>query len=179
LAAAVGAVPGKWSGEARRGKASATAPDQHLIPDDVGRNEMRRRRSIFRQDPNAAPAINTTPLIDVMLVMLIMFVITIPPPTHSVDIELPAGNVPGPILDSNRVTIDTSDVIRWNGTAVDLAELGRLVETARTRPQPAAILLEPDAQARYLRVDEAIGAIRRNGGTQIGFLGIARYAPLI
>src|SRR3546814_12250455 len=65
---------------------------------------MRKRsmfhRSIFRADPNGDPDINTTPLIDVMLVMLVMFIITIPPPTHSVDVTLPVGAIePGEILD--------------------------------------------------------------------------------
>ena len=70
--------------------------------------------------------INTTPLIDVMLVMLVMFIITIPPPTHSVDVTLP-GIKPAPaeVRDENRITIDTSDVIRWNDETVDLAQLGR------------------------------------------------------
>ena len=58
---------------------------------------MRQRsqfhRSIFRTDPSGDPAINTTPLIDVMLVMLVMFIITLPPPTHSVDVTLPSGLV--------------------------------------------------------------------------------------
>lgn len=139
-----------------------------------------RRRSIFRTDPDASPIINTTPLIDVMLVMLIMFVITIPPPTHSVDVDLPVERpTAAKILDSNLVTIDTRDVIRWNGTPVDLAELGVLVKQAQGQAEPAAVLLQPDAQARYLRVDEAIGAIRRNGATRIGFPGIAEYASLI
>ncbi|HET6524297.1 biopolymer transporter ExbD [Sphingopyxis sp.] len=136
-------------------------------------------RSIFRADPNGDPDINTTPLIDVMLVMLVMFIITIPAPTHSVDVTLPTGDVPGKILDQNRVTIDTSDVIRWNDEAIDLAELGVLVKQASERAEPAAILLEPDARARYLRVDEAIGAIRRNGGTKLAFPGIENYAGLI
>ena len=145
---------------------------------------MRKRRSmfhrsIFRADPNGDPDINTTPLIDVMLVMLVMFIITIPPPTHSVDVTLPTGEVVGKILDQNRVTIDTSDVIRWNDQAIDLAELGVLVKQASERAEPAAILLEPDARARYLRVDEAIGAIRRNGGTKLAFPGIENYAGLI
>ncbi|WP_447929429.1 ExbD/TolR family protein [Sphingopyxis fribergensis] len=146
---------------------------------------MRRRRSmfhrsIFRADPNGDPDINTTPLIDVMLVMLVMFIITIPPPTHSVDVTLPAGpDIPGKVLDENRVTIDTTDVIRWNDEAVDLAELGVLVKVAADRTEPAAILLEPDARARYLRVDEAIGAIRRNGGSKLAFPGIQNYAGLI
>lgn len=145
---------------------------------------MRKRRSmfhrsIFRADPNGDPDINTTPLIDVMLVMLVMFIITIPPPTHSVDVTLPIGEVSAKILDQNRVTIDTTDVIRWNNEAIDLAELGVLVRRASERAEPAAILLEPDARARYLRVDEAIGAIRRNGGSKLAFPGIRSYAGLI
>jgi len=145
---------------------------------------MRKRRSmfhrsIFRADPNGDPDINTTPLIDVMLVMLVMFIITIPPPTHSVDVTLPADRGGIPVKEENRVTIDTSDVIRWNDETVDLAQLGMLVKEAAGRPEPAAILLEPDARARYLRVDEAIGAIRRNGGEKLAFPGIRNYASLI
>ncbi|NIJ39293.1 biopolymer transport protein ExbD [Sphingopyxis panaciterrae] len=145
---------------------------------------MRRRRSqfhhsIFRADPNGDPDINTTPLIDVMLVMLVMFIITIPPPTHSVDVTLPTGDTGLRVEDKNSVTIDTADVIRWNDEAVDLAELGALVKQATERPEPAAILFRPEARARYLRVDEAIGAIRRNGGGKIAFPGIDQYRELI
>ncbi|MBO9696016.1 MAG: biopolymer transporter ExbD [Sphingopyxis sp.] len=137
-------------------------------------------RSIFRTDPSGGPDINTTPLIDVMLVMLVMFIITIPPPTHSVDVTLP-GQPPldAKVFEENRVTIDTSDVIRWNDEAVDLAQLGMLVKQAADRPEPAAILLEPEARARYLRVDQAIGTIRRNGGSKLAFPGIRNYAGLI
>jgi biopolymer transport protein ExbD len=141
---------------------------------------MRKRRSIFRNDPNADPVINTTPLIDVMLVMLVMFIITIPRPTHMVDITLPGDiDVPAPVRDKNRITIDTADTIRWNGEAVDLAQLGKLVKLASDRPDPATLMFEPEARARYLRVDEAIGAIRRNGGTAIAFPGIHQYGGLI
>lgn len=146
---------------------------------------MRRRRSmfhrsIFRADPNGDPDINTTPLIDVMLVMLVMFIITIPPQTHSVDVMLPGDSQGIPdVADENRVTIGTDDVIRWNAEAVDLAQLGMLVKTASERDEPATILLEPDARARYLRVDQAIGAIRRNGATTMGFPGIHQYGGLI
>ncbi|HMP46491.1 MAG TPA: biopolymer transporter ExbD [Sphingopyxis sp.] len=144
---------------------------------------MRRRsnfhRSIFRADPRGEPDINTTPLIDVMLVMLVMFIITIPRPTHSIDVTLPTGAPGIPVEQENRVTIDTADVIRWNDAAVDLAELGVLVKQAADRPDPATILFEPDAQARYLRVDQAIGAIRRNGGTKLAFPGIHVYRELI
>jgi len=145
---------------------------------------MRKRRSqfhrsIFRADPNGDPDINTTPLIDVMLVMLVMFIMTIPPPTHSVDVMLPTGTPPGKVLAENRVTIDTSDVIRWNGEPVDLAQLGQLVKAAADRPDQAVLMFEPEARARYLRVDEAIGAIRRNGGSKLAFPGIHQYGGLI
>jgi biopolymer transport protein ExbD len=140
----------------------------------------RFHQSVFRADPNGDPDINTTPLIDVMLVMLVMFIITIPPPTHSVDITLPSGPaVDGKILDENRVTIDTSDMIRWNGEAVDLAQLGQLVKIASERTEPPVLMFEPEARARYLRVDEAIGAIRRNGGEKLAFPGIRAYGELI
>jgi biopolymer transport protein ExbD len=145
---------------------------------------MRRRsqfhRSIFRADPSGDPDINTTPLIDVMLVMLVMFIITIPPPTHSVDITLPGidGGVPK-VVDKNHITIGTDDVIRWNSEAIDLAQLGVLVKEASARRVPATILFEPDARARYLRVDQAIGAIRRDGGTSLAFPGIQQYGGLI
>ncbi|MBW8297470.1 biopolymer transporter ExbD [Sphingopyxis sp.] len=141
---------------------------------------MRRRRSIFRTDPNASPLINTTPLIDVMLVMLVMFIITIPPPTHSVDVTLPGVDAgPAEVREENRITIDTADVIRWNGEAIDLAQLGELVKVASGQRDPATLKFEPEARARYLRVDQAIGEIRRNGGSAIAFPGIERYAATI
>ena len=166
-----GCVSDKAGALAREGEVSALPM--------TGRDRMRRRRSIFRADPNGSPDINTTPLIDVMLVMLVMFVITIPPPTHKVDVTLSAGPAPLEVRDENRVSIDTSDIIRWNGNAVDLAELGQLVKAASERAVPATLLFEPDAQARYLRVDQAIGAIRRNGGSKIAFPGIQRYGGLV
>jgi biopolymer transport protein ExbD len=140
----------------------------------------RFHQSIFRADPNGDPDINTTPLIDVMLVMLVMFIITIPPQTHSVDITLPQGpDVSGKVLDENRVTIDAADTIRWNGEAVDVAQLGQLVKLASERTEQPVLMFEPEARARYLRVDEAIGAIRRNGGEKLAFPGIRKYGGLI
>ncbi len=90
---------------------------------------MRKRssfhRSIFCADPSGDPDINTTPLIDVMLVMLVMFIITIPPPTHSVDVTLPGDSIGIPVERENRVTIDTAGIIRWNDEAIDLASSAR------------------------------------------------------
>ncbi|MEY4270951.1 MAG: hypothetical protein RLZZ58_2167 [Pseudomonadota bacterium] len=140
---------------------------------------MRRRTSIFRFDPNGDPAINTTPLIDVMLVMLVMLIITIPPPTHVVDMDLPGSEVSLPIADVNRITVAPDNIVRWNDRAVDLGELGALVKAGAARADAPAIELYPDAQARYLRVDQVIAAVKRNGGNRINFIGNERYRDLI
>ncbi|SKB28109.1 hypothetical protein SAMN06295937_100215 [Sphingopyxis flava] len=104
----------------------------------------------------------------------------IPPPIHSVDVTLPQGSeLPAPAGDVNHVTIDTADVIRWNDEAVDIAEWGFLVKAGAERPEAAPLMLAPEAHARYLRVDEAIGAIRRSGGTRIAFPCLQQYDGLI
>jgi biopolymer transport protein ExbD len=140
---------------------------------------MRRRTSIFRFDPNGDPAINTTPLIDVMLVMLVMFIITIPPPTHVVDMDLPSVGTVSEVHDTNRITIASDNIVRWNGEPVDLAELSALVKVGAARTDKPTIELYPDAQARYLRVDQVIAAVKRNGGERINFVGNERYRDLI
>ena len=69
---------------------------------------------------------NTTPLIDVMLVLLIMFIITIPPQTHAVKIDLPTpSNDPAPEVDpiKNKLTIDEANTLAWNGTPINLQQL--------------------------------------------------------
>lgn len=80
---------------------------------------MCRRRGILAHQPNASLPINTTPPIDVMLVMPVMFVITIPQPKHGVDVNLP-GTGPGSakIRDQNHISIDAAGAIRRNGATM-------------------------------------------------------------
>src|SRR3982750_2549661 len=97
--------------------------------------------------------INTTPLIDVMLVLLIMFIITIPVQTHAVKLDLPQNQPntpPPPILPvKNRVTVDASNKIFWNGAPIDMTVLRQyLDQTQQMNPIPE-LHLEPDPQARY------------------------------
>ena len=120
---------------------------------------------------------NTTPLIDVMLVLLIMFIITIPIQTHSVGIDLPQ-SLPGfpegdPV--KNRITIDAGDMIRWNGAPVDRLTLRRYLARSLTLPVEPELQFQPDAQARYVTVDEVLADIRRAGVTKLGFIGNERY----
>ena len=134
-----------------------------------------------RGAPDEVPMgeINTTPLIDVMLVLLIMFIITIPIQTHSVGINLPQApadtSLPQPDPIKNKVTIDASGVVRWNGNAVDALTLRRYLAQTLAMPVEPELQFQPDAAARYLVVDQTLADIRRSGVTKLGFVGNERY----
>lgn len=124
--------------------------------------------------------INTTPLIDVMLVLLIMFIITIPIQTHAVKLDLPSNqNQPqnsqvDPVI--NRVSIDFLNTIYWNDQEVDLATLRTYFnDAARMEPQPE-IHLKPDALSRYDVVNNVMAQAQMSGVTKIGFVGNEAYA---
>lgn len=122
---------------------------------------------------------NTTPLIDVMLVLLIMFIITIPIQTHSVGIDLPQTPVtpqqPMPDPVKNKVGVDADGVIRWNGAVVDRLTLRQYLAASLRMPVEPELQFQPDAAARYLAVDEVLADIRRSGVTKLGFVGNERY----
>jgi len=123
--------------------------------------------------------INTTPLIDVMLVLLIMFIITIPVQTHAVKVDLPQNsNQPqNPIEpDKNTISIDPAGVVAWNGTPVDDLTLRQyLDQTTQLNPEPE-LHFQPDPQARYEVVDRVLAVIKRSGVTKLGFVGNEQYA---
>ncbi len=131
-----------------------------------------------RDDGEPMMEMNTTPLIDVMLVLLIMFIITIPIQTHAVKIDLPQSSTePQNVLDpiKNRLTIDPAGLIYWNGTPVDKVTLRQYLEqTSRMTPEPE-LQFEPDQSARYAVVDEVLAAIKRSKVTKLGFVGNERY----
>ncbi|KXU32004.1 biopolymer transporter ExbD [Sphingobium sp. 22B] len=122
---------------------------------------------------------NTTPLIDVMLVLLIMFIITIPIQTHSVGVDLPQTpkELTPPPVDTvkNRVGIDADGTIRWNGGAVDRLTLRQYLAASLRLPAEPELQFQPDAGARYVTVDEVLADIRRAGVTKLGFIGNERY----
>lgn len=121
--------------------------------------------------------INTTPLIDVMLVLLIMFVITIPMATHSLEVDLPAGPTHGPILrDANRLSVTADDRIVWNDTQVSQAELAaNLVAASAMRPEPA-LQYHPEPEASYDLSAKVLGTIKRSHVTNFGFVGNEQFA---
>jgi len=121
---------------------------------------------------------NTTPLIDVMLVLLIMFIITIPVQTHAVKIDLPVPNNNQTNVDpeKNKVMINAAGVITWNGTPVDLAQLAVYLEQTKALPVEPELQVQPDPFARYFIVDNVMAVIKRSGVGKLGFVGNEQYA---
>ena len=123
--------------------------------------------------------INTTPLVDVMLVLLIMFIITIPVATHSVDIDLPQGNPPpqdivlNPV--KNKLILTQADQILWNGTVIDSGQLVTLLsDTTRMAVEPE-LQFEPEPLASYDITAKVLQIIKQSGVTKFGFVGNERY----
>ena len=121
---------------------------------------------------------NTTPLIDVMLVLLIMFIITIPVQTHAVKIDLPVPNPNQNNVDpeKNKVMIDPAGTITWNGTPVDLAQLAQFLEQTKALPVEPELQVQPDPYARYIVVDRVMAVVKRSGVGKLGFVGNEQYA---
>jgi biopolymer transport protein ExbD len=121
---------------------------------------------------------NTTPLIDVMLVLLIMFIITIPVQTHAVKIDLPVPTDAASNVDpeKNKVMIDPAGTITWNGSPVDLAQLAQYLEQTKALPVEPELQVQPDPYARYIVVDNVMAVIKRSGVGKLGFVGNEQYA---
>jgi biopolymer transport protein ExbD len=126
--------------------------------------------------------INTTPLIDVMLVLLIMFIITIPVQTHAVKLDLPqnsAENTPPPIQPvKNEVRVLPNNDVTWNGSPIDLTVLRQYLDQTQTMNPVPELHLRPDPQARYERVDQVLAVTKRAHVTKMGFIGNEAYAGL-
>ncbi|MEW4449627.1 biopolymer transporter ExbD [Qipengyuania sp. JC766] len=123
---------------------------------------------------------NTTPLIDVLLVLLIMFIITIPVATHAVNIDLPQpDNTPPPPdqiePDRNKIILLQSGEILWNGNPISEGELVRNLQiTTQMDPEPE-LQYEPEALASYDLSIRTLNIIKASGVTKFGFVGNEKY----
>ncbi len=123
--------------------------------------------------------INTTPLIDVMLVLLVMLIITIPPQSHKVAMDMPQSNNPPPI-DVEPVVIDIEiafdGVVFWNGQPVPSVDVLKqyFYQAAQSNPQPE-IHIRPDKLAKYGFVAIVLAEAQRSGVKRIGFSGNEQY----
>jgi biopolymer transport protein ExbD len=116
--------------------------------------------------------INMTPLIDVMLVLLIIFIISLPPVTHAVKIDNPTNNPPPPPQSPVVVNlgIDFDGTLSWNGTAVDRKTMqGYITEQAGEDPQPE-VHISVDKFAKYAKVAETLADLQSRGLKKIGFI---------
>lgn len=123
--------------------------------------------------------INTTPLIDVMLVLLIMLIITIPPQTHAVKLDLPQSNTPPPpdTIDpvKNKVVIAATGEVYWNGDAVNLVQLRQFLDATQQMDPVPELHLQPEPNARYETVDQVMAVTKQAKVTKMGFVGNEAY----
>ena len=130
------------------------------------------------RDPDVMIDINTTPLIDVMLVLLVMLIITIPIQLHSVNLNMPTGNPPPPLVKPEiiKVDIDGAGITYWNGEVVpDRATLEEQLKAAADQPVQPELHLRPDKAAKYEIVAGVMASAQRLGLTKIGIVGSEQF----
>ena len=122
--------------------------------------------------------INTTPLIDVMLVLLVMLIITIPIQLHSVNLNMPTGAPPPQVVlpEILKIDIDAAGTVFWNGTPIqDRAELEDKIRAAAAQPVQPELHLRPDKRAKYSVVAAVMASAQRLGLTKIGLVGSEQF----
>ncbi|MDR2688369.1 MAG: biopolymer transporter ExbD [Azoarcus sp.] len=129
-------------------------------------------------DPEVMMDINTTPLIDVMLVLLIMLIVTIPVQLHSVELNLPHGTPPPPVVEPEVVRIDIGGDgnISWNGEILGgVSILEPRLAAISARSVPPELHVRPDRAVNYDTVVAVMAAIQRNGLTKVGLVGAEQF----
>ena len=131
------------------------------------------------EDGEPMMEMNTTPLIDVMLVLLIMFIITIPIQTHAVKVDLPQNDPRNQQQlvepDKNKITIDPAGIVSWNGTPVDDVTLRQFLDQTKALDPEPELHFQPEPTARYEVVDRILAVVKRSGVTKLGFIGNEQY----
>ncbi|GAC1531656.1 MAG: biopolymer transporter ExbD [Ramlibacter sp.] len=144
---------------------------------------MKARKSLARgmrashPDPEPMMDINTTPLIDVMLVLLIIFIITIPIQLHAVNLELPVGTPPTSNIKPEKVQIDIDDksVVYWQGLPVTATELDRKMQELSTLPVQPEIHVRPNKDCQYAVFAKVLATSKRNGLSKLAVIGSEQF----
>ena len=135
--------------------------------------------STHSDEPEVMMDINTTPLIDVMLVLIIMLIITIPVQLHAVNLNMPQG-APPPLVKPEVVTLDieASGALRWNGEAVaDRAALEARLKAAAAQPDQPELHLRANKAVDYGVVAMVLASAQRLGVTKLGMVGNEQFGP--
>ena len=123
--------------------------------------------------------LNTTPLIDVMLVLLVMFIVTIPISSHNVPVDLPQGPPPvrsEPVI--HRVMLDAAGTIRLDGQALTLEGLRPRLDAIRANAE-AVLLMQAEGEAPYDRFDQVMATVKRAGIGKLGMVGNEAFRTAI
>ena len=129
-------------------------------------------------DPEFMIDINTTPLIDVMLVLIIMLIITIPIQLHSVNLNMPVGTPPPPTKEPVVVTIDIDfdGTVLWNGEAVpDRGALESRLSRVAAEPDQPEVHIRPNKLVEYKSVAAVLASAQRLGVTKLGMIGNEQF----
>ena len=128
--------------------------------------------SLSDSDDDFNPEINTTPLVDVMLVLLIIFIITIPVINHSVKIDLPkAASAPEDLKPENiQLSIDADGQIQWNGEYIEENQLATRIATAAKKQPLPELHLFAERTTEYEKVAQVMAAAQAGGLSKIGFV---------
>jgi biopolymer transport protein ExbD len=120
---------------------------------------------------------NTTPLIDVMLVLLTLLIITLPIQTHAVKLDMPSPNATPPTIipESVDLGVDFDGTVTWNGQTVDRSTMDSYFANEATKATQDEIHLNPNRLAKYDAVARVLADAQRLGATHIGFTGIDQY----
>ncbi|SFF74319.1 outer membrane transport energization protein ExbD [Novosphingobium sp. CF614] len=134
-----------------------------------------------KDDGSPMMEMNTTPLIDVMLVLLIMFIITIPVATHSIDIDLPVATPPTdtpPPVDpvKNKVVLTVDNKILWNGNQISGPMLMDLLKQSLTYSVEPELQFQPEPNASYELSAQVLQIIKASQVTKFGFVGNEQFA---
>jgi biopolymer transport protein ExbD len=119
-------------------------------------------------------AMNMTPLIDVLLVLLVMLILTVPMALHKVDVDLPVAVSPSdrnPVV--QKLALAADGTVFWNGAVVNDAQLNSVLKDAAANKDD--LQFQTQGNARYERFDQLIAQVKRSGVTQIGFSGNSAY----
>jgi biopolymer transport protein ExbD len=120
---------------------------------------------------------NTTPLIDVMLVLLIMFIITLPVMTNNTRIDLPHGPSENHVSEAINLSIDYDGTLAWNGNVVaNFEQLEQYLRSAASKSVQPELHVRPDKRAKYDDVAQVLAMAQRNGIQRIGFSGQEQFA---
>jgi biopolymer transport protein ExbD len=139
------------------------------------------RRLRFSQaaqgDPEVMMDINTTPLIDVMLVLLVMLIITIPIQLHAVNLGLPVGTPPTNDIKPQKVQIDIDEksVVYWQGLPITGPELARNMSELANQPVQPEIHLRPNKDCQYAVFADVLATSKRKGLTKVAVIGSEQF----